>query len=204
ECALAITWPAHAEAADAVRATTSVPLGCARLPGSRAVYEREAQQWKMRYAVERVPLVGIAGRVAALTTSVRHSRSARDAVDWLTSQEAGGLIAAESMACAPQRYSQLDSIAPWIDRRYGDKFGAEYAAAIREENLSRLWLYSPRIPVRDAYLAALDEAVQAAAAGQASPSAALAAAAAKWESITDQLGREQQRRAYLASLGVRP
>ena len=59
-----------------------------------------------------------------------------------------------------------------------------------------------RIPGVDGYWTALDIHLAEAAAGRLSPEAALKATAVDFEEITIRLGREQQRRAYRASLGL--
>jgi multiple sugar transport system substrate-binding protein len=59
-----------------------------------------------------------------------------------------------------------------------------------------------RIPGTFSYWRALDVHLAEAAAGQLSPEDALRAAAVDFEEITIRLGREQQRKAYKASLGL--
>jgi multiple sugar transport system substrate-binding protein len=59
-----------------------------------------------------------------------------------------------------------------------------------------------RIPGAFSYWQALDLHLAEAAAGQLSPQAALKAAAVDFEEITVRLGRERQKRAYKASLGL--
>ena len=64
--------------------------------------------------------------------------------------------------------------------------------------------FALRIPGREKYLAALDQAVAAAVRGDQSPAAALAEAARQWHEITKELGLENQKAAYLQSLGLEP
>ena len=60
----------------------------------------------------------------------------------------------------------------------------------------------PRIPGVDQYMAALDVAVRSALQNSVTPSEALVEAARQWEKITDSLGRDSQREAYLKHLGI--
>jgi hypothetical protein len=48
----------------------------------------------------------------------------------------------------------------------------------------------------------LDDAQRAVTEGGVEPAAALAEAAAEWEAITDELGRDSQREAYAKHLGI--
>ena len=65
-----------------------------------------------------------------------------------------------------------------------------------------IWLGGLRIPAADQYVAALDDAVQKALAGEQTPAAALAEAAGQWQVITQKLGLAAQKKAYAASLGL--
>ena len=62
-------------------------------------------------------------------------------------------------------------------------------------------LIVPRIPGVDEYLAELADAVEMALRGEQSPASALEQATNRWNEITDRLGRDSQRRAYLNHLG---
>jgi len=63
-------------------------------------------------------------------------------------------------------------------------------------------LFAVRIPGRGEYAAALDEAVHQAVRGEKTPEEALREAAARWDEITERLGRRQQAEAYYRSLGL--
>jgi multiple sugar transport system substrate-binding protein len=81
---------------------------------------------------------------------------------------------------------------------------AQYAA-VAERGFGRgEWLFALRIPGRAEYLSALDEAVQRAVRGEQSPTEALRQAATRWQEITERLGADRQKAAYLHSLGQEP
>jgi hypothetical protein len=63
-------------------------------------------------------------------------------------------------------------------------------------------LMVPRIPGVDEYLDVLSRAVEEAMQGNRAPTDALKSAAEQWNAITDRLGRETQRAAYLNHLGI--
>lgn len=77
-----------------------------------------------------------------------------------------------------------------------------YLQAFHDNFSNRLQLPFLRIPGTFSYWRALDVHLGEACAGHLSPEAALRAAAVDFEEITIRLGREQQRRAYRASLGL--
>ena len=61
---------------------------------------------------------------------------------------------------------------------------------------------APRIPGREKYLAALDDAVRRAVTEGATPQAALDDAAKRWRETTAELSEPAQRRAYRRCLGL--
>jgi len=78
----------------------------------------------------------------------------------------------------------------------------EYLQGFYDNFANRQQLPFLRIPGTFSYWRALDVHLGEAAAGQVTPEAALKATAVDFEEITIRLGREQQRRAYRASLGL--
>ncbi|HMC14902.1 MAG TPA: extracellular solute-binding protein, partial [Albitalea sp.] len=78
----------------------------------------------------------------------------------------------------------------------------DYSKAYFDNFTNKLQLPYLRIPGAFSYWQALDVHLGEAVNGQMSPEAALKAAAVDFEEITIRLGREQQRRAYRASLGL--
>jgi multiple sugar transport system substrate-binding protein len=78
----------------------------------------------------------------------------------------------------------------------------DYLHAYFENFSNKLQFPYLRIPGAYSYWQALDVHLAEAASGSLSPASALKAAAVDFEEITIRLGREQQRRAYRASLGL--
>jgi hypothetical protein len=78
----------------------------------------------------------------------------------------------------------------------------DFVAVARTTQASGLVLLPLRIPGAVEYHAALDAAVRAAVRGDVSINEALADASRQCEEITEARGREQQRLAYLHSLGL--
>ena len=85
----------------------------------------------------------------------------------------------------------------------GPQGAIEYADAITATFNTRQCALSPRIPGRDRYLAALDQAVQDSLSGTRTPQESLDQAAAEWNAVTQELGVDVQREAYRKSLGIR-
>ena len=102
------------------------------------------------------------------------------------------------------RSNHLTNPVPWLDTGASAVDANQFTDLFRLANNSSRVMFCLRIPGRDRYLAALDKAVLRVLKKESSASEALADASHEWEEITDQLGRQQQSRAYRQSLGLEP
>jgi multiple sugar transport system substrate-binding protein len=207
---MALAWPpTHTyeaktqETADA--ANDSSVIRWAELPGSSAVYHASSGNWEQRAADEpqRIPLLAAAGRLGSVTRESSRSKAALHVLAILSAEESRN-VAAASPAATLYRRRHLATPADWYPATGNEEETKSYAEAA-EQSLSRgVWMFSPRIPGRERYLAALDDAVRKALAKELSARNALTQAAEKWDAITEDLGREKQLAAYRRSLGLEP
>lgn len=199
ECAMAIGWPSG----QADPALTVAPnIAFAPLPGAREAYRMATKTWETRGEDESIsiPLLGISGRLAAVTSSSADARRATGFVIWLAGRDVSAQLAPHSAATTLFRNSQVAASGRWTPALSAEA-SRQYA-----ETLAGV-LTAPRVfpplnlPGRPEYLAALDAAVHQALAGQPAK-LALANAAQRWQETTDKLGLEKQRRANQRSLGL--
>ena len=204
-CAMAVTWPSRVDdAADEPSSAPVLPLAAAELPGSREVFHLGDRQWQARDRVDdgRVTLLGVAGRVGAVSSTTSQPQAALSLLVRLSSNEWSEQISPFSEATGLYRTSQLPMASSWLGPNF--ETAREYGELIRNIQRRPLWLTSLRIPGRSRYLAELDKAVQSAVSGESEPAEALEKAAQQWRTITEQLGLESQRAAYWRSLGREP
>lgn len=205
-CAMALTWPSRADDLSGEQpAGRAWQVGFAQLPGSPEVFNFRNQAWEAHATGETtaVPLLAAAGRLAALTRTGRRSSAANTMLLWLGGNELGGIVSPASASTTLFRGSQVGFADRWVNPQLGDRAAGEYAEVVRRTQNQSIWLSSVRIPGRQRYLAALDQAVWRALDGQ-SAGEALSAAAAQWQQITDELGRDEQKSAYSRSIGLEP
>ena len=131
-----------------------------------------------------------------------HAAAAFEFLFWLTDPQWGSQVFAASPATTLFRRSQVASPKAWVESSISATAARQYAEQTADTLSRRQFLASLRVPGRADYLAALDEAVQAAVRGKQKPVEALKAAAEKWREINKRFGVEQQRAAYLHSLGL--
>ena len=205
-CGMALSWPTASLDPNAGTAekTRGIAIGYAEAPGSPDLFDAAEQKWTVRKAgqEQRVSLGLISGRMAAVTTSANAPKEAENMLVWLASAESSERTATRSESATLFRVTQAANPQVWLPEGASASAAAQYAQAVRDAQFRSIYVQSPRIPGRDQYLAALDEAVQAAVQGKSSPRDALTAAAEKWSAITKSHGPQNQRQALERSLGI--
>jgi multiple sugar transport system substrate-binding protein len=198
---LALSWM---PAGNVAMAPHSAPCAFAEVPGATRAFDLTQRTWQDRDGPQSVPLVSLNGRVGAVVKSSPHKGPALQLLLALTTGDWGARISRASSEPTASRRSQWDKPEGWLPRDLPAKAAAQYAAAAQKAAAQPMWMHALRIPGREAYLSALDDAVRAAVEGKEAPQAALTRAAGRWSEITAGLGKEAQRRAYQRSLGLEP
>jgi ABC-type glycerol-3-phosphate transport system substrate-binding protein len=202
---MAVTWPSRVDnVADEPTGAPVLPLAVAELPGSREVFHLGDRQWQDRDRADdgRVTLLGVAGRVGAVSSTTSQPQAALSLLVRLSSTEWSEQISPFSEATGLYRTSQIPMASSWLGPNF--ETARDYGELVRSIQRRPLWLTSLRIPGRSMYLAELDKAVQLAVSGESEPAESLENAAQQWRKITEQLGMESQREAYWRSLGMEP
>lgn len=207
ECAMAIGF---LEASDERGGPGSFPappsMGIAPLPGARDVYNFRSAVWEERDSAEsqRVPLLGITGRLGSLTKESRQPAAAVRLLLWLSGPEMSPLISSASSSTAPFRVSHGALIEKWTDSLLPPSTAQEYATVVQQVLSEPNCLMGLRIPGTQEYIAALSEAVRTAVEGKASAEEALANVARQWEALNASHDLEKQRQCYMRSIGLKP
>ncbi len=203
ECAMAITWPSRAAPQETVGSTPRL-VQFAELPGSDRVYNIRDQKWETRRPEDLpvVPLLGVSGRVGSVTKESSRARTGVNILRLLCSTEWSTQIAPQSAATAPFRQSQEPQAGAWVDEGLESSAGHSYFAVLQATYTKPVHLMSLRIPGREEYLSALEEALRETLWSGRSAQESLESAAERWREITAERGQAVQRRAYRRSLGL--
>ncbi len=148
-----------------------------------------------------ISIIGCDDRLIAVTASSHNAASAFKLLAWLAQADISSQLAKAAGGKLPPRRS-LATSAAWYDPKLSATDRGERGKELEAMLGGQQALVIPRIPGTDEYLAALDDAVKSATADKVPAAAALQAAAARWEKITDTLGRDKQRAAYQKHLGI--
>ena len=207
KCSMAMTWPSAADRhhgeKSSIAAKSQFPIGFVELPGSNKVFNINNQAWETRSEDEnpRVPLLSLAGRVGMVGKQSTQQEAAFQLLLWLSSEQNSPQISPASPATTLFRRSHLKQPMLWVEKGVSPTAAIKYVELSAETFHREQWL-ALRIPGREEYLAALDEAVQSAVAGDVTAADALSKAAKRWREITEKRGIDRQRAAYLHSLGL--
>ncbi len=204
QCGLALTWPSRAgpEKAPPEVKCTIVPI-----PGASALWHPGDQKWLPAPSgdVFRTPLLGMAGRWAAVGATSAHPEAALQLIFWLASKQGTEPRPAVCPATTLFRKTDLkdpNRLSAWVEPAMPTETAQQYAEALQQTFSRPQVLVALRIPGWEEYLAALDEAVHAVVRGEKPPAEALQAAAQKWQTLTARFRLDRQRLAYRRNLGL--
>ena len=202
ETAMAITWPSSARSPVATVADQAT-FAIVPLPGAAEVYQMSDQTWQPRTdpQTRSVPLLGVAGRMGAMARRASSPAAAQNFLLWVTRAEASVRISSSSTATTLFRSTHTARPQAWVESALAPTARQFTDALVTNQRQSDV-LMMPRVPAQDRYVSALDQAVRASVLGHVEPTTALRQVAEQWAQLTDELGRDAQRTAYEASLGL--
>ena len=103
----------------------------------------------------------------------------------------------------PYRISQFENIEPWVEAGFSQEFAENYLGAIGDSLNSPNMASDLRIPGTQQYKGiVLDRELARFLADEITAAEAVANIEAGWEEITEDFGRDAQRKLYRASLGI--
>jgi multiple sugar transport system substrate-binding protein len=213
---MGLTWPGAAR-----NASSNLPadarIEMSVLPGSTEVFQVSSRSWEphrrgnvsddssaaasRELPVVSTPLLGVSGRIGAVSRRARSIDAATSFLMWLTRAEQAARISAASQTTTAFRHSSLTQPSIWVEPALQSAAGT-FVRAMNDYQQSPQSLTLLRIPGQDEYLGVLDEAVRGAIDGSSDAAVVLSEVKAQWKTITEQLGRDAQRNAYLQSLGL--
>lgn len=165
------------------------------------VYASSRGAWEQETNPASVVLLGCEGRLVAATTATRNAVPAFQLAQWLTTGDLAASLSARSTGTLWYRASQASASGKWMKGLEVAKEGEPVTKVVAAALATDAPILIPRLPAIDEYLAVLADAVRTAPADQAAAQAALEGVAARWEAITDRVGRDRQAAAYRRHLG---
>lgn len=203
--AMTLDWGDTAQlATDPNTSEIAGKVGYFALPGSNTIWHDERWQWEAVATPNKAPFLAFGGWVASVPANSRHPAAAWDYIQWFASLENSqhDVVTAGS-GINPYRLSHFSNIDAWT-QAFSQVGAAEYLNVLRTSLDSPTAALDLRIPGAFRYGEALEFEVARALHGEQTGRQALDNAAARWEMITDELGRERQLVTYRTSMGLTP
>jgi ABC-type glycerol-3-phosphate transport system substrate-binding protein len=182
-------------------------FGVAAVPGATVVFNADQRKWEARpegELREPVPVWAISGRLGGVMATSRRGGAAANLLALVATADWGRKVLAKGPRAGVSRLTQLERPDDWVDSQLAGEPARQFAKVVANSQRLPAWMAVPRIPGRDRYLTALDEAVRKAVRGERSVAECLEEAATAWRGITDELGRDAQKKAYRRCLGIEP
>lgn len=172
------------------------------LPGSTEIWNSKTKTWDRFGAPVASPFLAFGGWQLAVPADSRNQQAAWSYVAEVTGPEASGkAIVTANTGVNPYRLSHYENLDNWASI-FSPKEAASYLGAQRASLDSPNVAIDLRIPGFNSYTDVLEIELSKALAGEVAPQAALDAIAQAWNKITDDFGRDAQRAAYRASMGL--
>ncbi|MCC6456652.1 MAG: extracellular solute-binding protein [Caldilineaceae bacterium] len=215
-CALSIDWgDIGALSIDPERSTMQDKVGAAIIPGSTEVLDRSTGELvacdatTCPYAIDGVnyaPFAAFGGWGGGVSAAADDDvKAAAYAFFSYLDQPAQSNVDVTIGASGynPYRLSQTTSTDPWIEAGFSEIAAQNYLSAIEDSLSSPNMVLDLSIPATNRYLqVVLDTVVSQYLAGEYTAEEAAQAIFDQWNEISDEVGRDAQHAAYLASLGI--
>jgi multiple sugar transport system substrate-binding protein len=176
-------------------------VGSALTPGSKEIWSAKEGKWKTFDAPVQSPFMAFGGWQAGVPEASANKEAAWNFVNFLTNPE-NSIQAAITGGTGvnPYRTSHFDK-SKWLGLM-SEPEATSYLAAQKGSIEAPNVALDMRLPGYFSYTEVLEIELSKAMAGQVTPQAALDAVAVEWNKLTDQFGRDKQKAAYRASMGL--
>ncbi|MFO1350129.1 MAG: extracellular solute-binding protein [Gammaproteobacteria bacterium] len=177
-------------------------VGSAMTPGSKQLYNYKTKKWDEFPEIVRSPFMAYGGWQAAVPEVSKNKDAAWNYVEWVSNPEnSGKAVITGGSGVNPYRASHFN---PELWAKNMSPREAElYLKAQKDSLEAKNVQLDMRLPGYFNYTEILEIELSKALAGEVKPQQALDTIAAEWNKLTDELGRDKQKAAYRASMGLK-
>jgi len=204
KCLLAISWMSAAhDLSDApIDPEIAQSVHVAPLPGSQIQYSFAKSAWESKPEQPGVMVDGLTGYLVSSCSTAQRRSDAERFVTWLTSKSVSTQLNRLSPFVGMSRASHLGQPQRWAGDYWSPTATRQLADVTRAYD--QIGLRCSWLPIKAArrYAAELETGIQQAMDGAATPEQVLNQVKQRWETITDELGRDSQRAAYRQAIGL--
>jgi multiple sugar transport system substrate-binding protein len=214
-CALTLDWGDIGTLAIAEGSQVNGTTGAVILPGSTEVLDRATgalvpcDATTCPYAIDGVnhaPFAAYGGWSGAINAAIDEAtqKAAFDYLVYVSAPAQSNVdVTIGATGFNPYRISQFENIELWVKAGMSEDAATNYLGAIKASLDSPNMVLDLRIPNNQQYQGELlDLVISQYLAGELDTEGAATAIEQGWEELTEEFGREEQKAAYLATLGV--
>lgn len=204
--ALAVDWGDTGIIADTdPKSVVKGKIGTLVLPGSPQLYNYKTSQWTTLSRPNVAPYLAFGGWVCGVMATSKNSDAAYDFCRTIAEpKNSYTAVTTAETGLNPFRASHFADTSGWKKFGFVEPDLGLYLGAIKASLSHPNAQLDLKLPGQARYLDALETQLARAAAGEISAKAALDAAAAEWDRITNDLGRDKMLALYRAWLGLPP
>jgi multiple sugar transport system substrate-binding protein len=214
-CALTLDWGDIGPLAVAEGSRVNGLTGAVITPGSTMVLDRATNELVACDAttcphaidgVNHAPFASFGGWSGGVSAAIDPmvKQAAYDFLSYMSQPEqANEDVTIGRTGFNPYRISQFSELQPWLDAGFTEDAATNYLSAIESSLNSPNMVLDLRIPQNQRYQGVvLDEVASRFLADELTAEEAAEEIAARWNEITDEIGRDDQQTAYLGTLGT--
>jgi len=200
---MAITWLTTEN-----RVPESMPgeIDFAPLPGSQTRYHVSDEAWQPRIQSREpisVPVLLGEGKIASISATSGRTLQAGEIVTLLTSAELAPLVSPASNKTGIYRTSSLPQVGSWLPKGLPGPAARRYAQTATQQLQSPVALSTLRIPHRQQYWDAARQSLrQMLDESDNDPKKTLGQLADRWDTLSEELGKEDQKQHFRQSIGI--
>ncbi|HEY8447942.1 MAG TPA: extracellular solute-binding protein [Thermomicrobiales bacterium] len=180
-------------------------IGFAMVPGATEYFDWQTGTWVTmpEGEIHRVPTHAFNGWSYYITAQSQNPEAAWAWIKFHASAPISAIdVASPDSGYQPWRTSHSENLQAWVEVGWSEEDARSYVQTILDVTNHPNAVFDPRIPGAARYQEALELHLLRAVAEEASPQQAMDDCATDFNSITDELGRDNQIAAYKAHLGI--
>ncbi|MCU7833635.1 MAG: extracellular solute-binding protein [gamma proteobacterium symbiont of Taylorina sp.] len=201
--ALLLDWGDSAQlSANANHSKISGKVGYFALPGSKKVWNSKSWEWQQFDLIHKVPFLAFGGWVAGVAKNSQNKEKAWEYIMWY-SNPVNSLqdVVTAGTGINPYRFTHFSNIDAWT-QSLTPTSAAEFLNVLATSLDSPNAALDLRIPGFYLYTEVLEQQLSLILASKVSVKKGMDKVAARWEQITDKLGRNKQLAIYRSSMGL--
>jgi len=218
-CALSLDWgDIGTLAIDPEQSTVQGNVGSIILPGTPEVLDRETGELVPcdeatcphadEEGVNHAPYAAFGGWSGGINAAIsdEEKEAAYAFLSYMSQPEQSNVdVTMGVTGFQPYRASQFENLDLWLEAGFTEEAARDYLGAIESSLNNPNMILDLRIPQNQRYQQiVLDTAISQFLAGELSKEEAMQQIYDGWQEITDELGRDAQREAYVGTLGIDP